>query len=135
MDFVKKATVQVNKNGSTIAMAPIAHSDAGSFCNQIKYFLNIKVLMIFYLYIFRPVSMLIVQRYLQRNSCSQCRGIVYFSPYFVNVIFQVIISPELETRNINWQLARSSARCLVPLVPGQILVICLIFLFLQRYCH
>ena len=29
VNFVKKTTVKVNNNGSTFAMAPIAHSDAG----------------------------------------------------------------------------------------------------------
>ena len=29
VDFVKKTTVKVNQNGSTFAMAPIAHTDAG----------------------------------------------------------------------------------------------------------
>ena len=36
VDFVKKTTVKVNRNGSAIALAPIAHSDAGLFCNQLK---------------------------------------------------------------------------------------------------
>ena len=31
LDFVKKTTVKVNRNGSTFSMAPIAHSDAGTF--------------------------------------------------------------------------------------------------------
>ena len=31
VDFVKKTTVTVNRNGSTFAMAPITHSDAGRY--------------------------------------------------------------------------------------------------------
>ena len=37
VDFVKKTTVTVNRNGSTFAMAPITHSDAGRYISYTIY--------------------------------------------------------------------------------------------------
>ena len=69
----------------------------------------------------RNVSVLSSLRLVQRIYRSQCGG-NFFSEFsilltgklfcsycfiFVQYFVQVIISPELETRNINWQLARS----------------------------
>lgn len=87
VDFVKKTTVTVNRNGSTFAMAPITHSDAGLY------------------------------------QCSLSKDT--YKETLVHHV-EVIISPELETRNINWQLARSSAG---GLVRGQILYVLVVGLY------